>query len=482
MFGTLSLLACLIVPAAVADERGRDYGLQRLPGNDHTASALPPELAAKARLLKERLLDSLVQQQVPGAPVACFAPGTDPDYIAEVAARTAEITQRLSVQMRDDAPAGRFQLSNRWTTTATDGFGLSQGDPTTMTWSYIPDGTNISGFIGEPPGPSDLQAWLTGIYGNFNTWHQIFVEVFDRWAELTGNTYVYEPNDDGAAFVNSSGQLGVRGDLRIGAHRIDGPFNVLGYNFFPNTGDMVLDSDDTLFNNTSNDSLNLRNTLSHEHGHGLGFNHVCPRNTSKLMEPQLTTAFDGPQEDDILAGQRFYGDPNEPNDTAATATPVLAAGEMLTRGASVSLASIDDNLDADVYSFMAVAGTVDVTLTPTGSSYLNGPQLSNGACSAGTTFNALTVSNLALEVLDTDGTTVLDSIDANGAGDGEMLTGVVLPSAGTYFVRVTGSADNVQRYDLVLNASNICSHLSGDLFNDCFESADTSVWSATQNQ
>ena len=157
----------------------------------------------------------------------------------------------------------KHRLNSRWNVTATDGPGLVQGDPTTITWSYLPDGTNIPGFINEPASPSDLHAWLDGIYGNFATWHAHFESMFARWAELTRNTYVYEANDDGALFVDSLGELGVRGDVRIGGHFIDGNSGVLAYNFFPNNaGDMVLDSADAFFNNTGSNSLRLRNVLS----------------------------------------------------------------------------------------------------------------------------------------------------------------------------------------------------------------------------
>ena len=38
-----------------------------------------------------------------------------------------------------------YQFGQRWTRTATDGPGLSLGDAATLTWSVVPDGTNIPG-------------------------------------------------------------------------------------------------------------------------------------------------------------------------------------------------------------------------------------------------------------------------------------------------------------------------------------------------
>ncbi len=62
---------------------------------------------------------------------------------------------------------------------------------------------------------------------------------------------------------------------------------------------MVLDSFDTTFNQ----NIFFYNIIAHEHGHGLGFDHVCPLNETKLMEPFSSDQFQDPQHDDILGGQ-----------------------------------------------------------------------------------------------------------------------------------------------------------------------------------
>ncbi|HVR99741.1 MAG TPA: matrixin family metalloprotease, partial [Thermoanaerobaculia bacterium] len=342
----------------------------------------------------------------------------------------------------------------RWSVTATNGAGLTQGDPTILTWSIVPDGTSIFGYSQEPTSPSNLRAFLNGIYGSQAVWQALFQQVFDRWSELTGITYVYEPNDDGAPWLQSSlapGVLGVRGDVRIGGHPIDGPSNVLAYNFFPNFGDMVIDTADTTYNNTSGNSLRLRNTVAHEHGHGMGLSHVCPVNQTKLMEPFLSLAFDGPRHDDILGAQRHYGDTFEHNDTSGTATGLgaFAPGGAL----QIQNVSVDDDADTNFYSLSVAAhNTATVSVTPVGFTYNQGPQ-SGSSCPAGTSFNSLTVHNLGIEILDTDGATLLASADLNPAGQGETLTGIPLPSgAGTYFVRVHGGATNsAQLYQLNLS-------------------------------
>lgn len=397
-------------------------------------------------------------------PAVCFGPGTSPAYAAEVTARVEN--QRLSLHAEEDPQ--RFQLGSRWSSTATDGAGLGQGDPITITWSYVPDGLSIPGQIGEPTSNSNLIAWLNGIYGNQATWHALFVQIFARWSELTGITYVFQPTDDGATMFTSDGSLGVRGDIRIGGHLIDGNSGVLAYNFFPNTGDMVIDSADNFFNNTSNNSLRFRNVLAHEHGHGMGLRHVCPVSQTKLMEPFVSVAFDGPQHDDILGANRHYGDRFEDNDTFGTATPI---GAVDISPASLQNVSVDDETDDNFYSFTVLGLTaLDVTVTPTGFTYLQGPQNANGSCTAGTNFTSSAQNDLAVEVLDTDGTTLLDSVDATTAGNAESLTAVALPGAGTYFLRVSGSTANaVQLYDLSASTSAL-------IFADGFEIGSVLGW------
>jgi hypothetical protein len=401
-------------------------------------------------------------------PELCFAPGTPPETVAEAYARAALSFRGHSLM---SPTMLKFELAYRWSFTATDGGGLSQGDPMTLTWSVVPDGTSIPAEFGYPAGPSDLRAFLNEIYGNEATWLALFQQVFDRWAELTGISYVYEPNDDGVTLSGLGGVIGVRGDIRIGGKLIDGgPGGILAYNYYPNDGDMVIDTGDSFYTNISGDSLGFRNTVAHEHGHGLGFGHVCPVNQKKLMEPWLSFSFDGPQHDDILAANRFYGDRFEHDDTSGTAGSLGSFASTTEENLSV-----DSNTDIDIYAFVAGAGTaLDVTLTPTGTTYLSGPQNSDGSCSAGSNYNSLNVQDLEVRVLDVNGTTELASADLNGAGQSEELNDVVLSSgAGAYFVEVTGdSMDEAQLYQLSLTISS-----STHIFSDGFQSGSTSAWS-----
>jgi len=404
-------------------------------------------------------------------PAFCFALGTPADTMKTALEDVARYYERHSLSSDS---LRKMQVEARWSYTATDGPVSSQGTPITLTWSIVPDGTPIGSGYGEPANPSDLHSYLDGIYGDINTWLPIFQQMFDRWSQLTGVTYVYEPHDDGFTLTTAAGLLGVRADIRIGGHFIDGNSNVLAYNYYPNTGDMVIDTGDSYFTNTWSNSLRLRNTLAHEHGHGLGFAHSCPVNQTKLMEPMISQSFDGPQHDDILAAHRNYGDRYENDDTPGTAASLGSFGST-----SKSNLSVDGNSDTDVYSFIVDAGAAaDLTVSPIGMTYLSGPQ--NGTtCSAGTSYNSLTIQDLEVRVIDKNGVNELASADANGVGQPETLTNVDLSSgAGTYYIEVTGdSSDATQLYEFSMTISS-----TDRVFSEGFESGDLSTWSSRAPQ
>jgi hypothetical protein len=357
----------------------------------------------------------------------------------------------------------------RWTITASGPAG-NTGDPVTLTWSIVPDGTVIpneepsnfisyfDGLFGAGPGGSDLTQ---------RPWFTYFQQSFDRWNQLGGVNFVYEPHDDGSQLENLTGALGVRGDIRIGGALIDGPSNTLAYTFFPNNGDMVFDTGETtLFTDPANNHRSLRDVTMHETGHAFALNHVVSSTDVLLMEPFLSTAIDGPQLDDIRGVQGLYGDVNEKsnnfagNDAAATATPLglLAAGATRTIGADAAGASqlvlptqtdfvsIANSADTDFYSFsVTVASLLSATLTPLGGVFSQGAQ--GGTESS---FDANARNDLTLAILGADGSTVLGLSNNTAAGGIESLSNLTLQPGSEYFARITGSTANVQLYELSL--------------------------------
>ncbi|MBN8690582.1 MAG: matrixin family metalloprotease [Armatimonadetes bacterium] len=411
--------------------------------------------------------------------VACFAEGTDPAYVAAF--------QQALEQSAEGAWPGagsRYFTGTRWNTPhVANG---TAGQPITLTWSFVPDGTTITSTGASDNGGvssgSTLFATMDAAFasaGGRATWIAQFEKIFARWSQVTGITYVRVTsggNDwDSGASWGTAGNDTTIGDLRISMRNIDGASgsNVLAYNYFPQSGDMVIDSSNIAsYSNAANGYRFLRNVLSHEHGHGMGINHVCPVNASKLMEPFVNTGFDTHQQDDIRAAQSFYGDPYEPNNNVAEATvkPVLgtysSASGLVNFGniplnpsagqpdpINTSIMSLHPNgPDVDLYRFTVTNPTsVVFTTTPVGSTYLNGPQNSNGSCTAGTNFDALNVANLNATLLGTDGATVLSSATDTGTGVAESTVARTL-AAGTYFVRVNSAAvSSTQGYKCSLN-------------------------------
>ncbi|MFH0981411.1 MAG: matrixin family metalloprotease [Planctomycetota bacterium] len=383
------------------------------------------------------------------APVVfCFAPGTDPEVMA------------YYDQLMHTPPDGeRYYLAGRWSG--------AQGSHRALTWSLVPDGLAVDG------GTSELFARMDSLFGgNRALWIAQLQASFARWAALIGTSYTritYGGNDwdDGASW--GSAGSGTRGDIRIAMIYMDGSSGVLAYNYYPSNGDMVLDRSEGWSSASSNYRF-LRDVVMHEHGHGIGMNHVCSTDSKQLLEPYLDTSIDGPQDDDVRGGQRHYGDIYEANDTAGTATNLGTAmiGSPITLGDNIpsptipygSMLTLDADGEADYFRFATTgARAASVTITPVGRTYDNSPQTCGGGgdCCTGNPVNSLTVANLNVQVIDSDGSTVLATADTQPAGVAETVAGLYLPLAGTYYIRVyeSGSPTQAQFYRLTLTVTEL---------------------------
>jgi serralysin len=431
-----------------AFERGAEIDLSGLVDADITAHEyldmlVSDQLAARLTQEQWNILNTIADSLDAGmkVPHLCFAPDTDREY-AYAINQLIELPYQI-----------RFQQTGRWNSTATDGGGLGQGDPTTLTYSFVPDGTFIpNSGTGLGSGSSQLFSWLNGRYGgNPATWQNLFHSVFDRWEELTGLSYVYEPNDDGITTNTGGGILGVRGDIRIAAFNFanDGNGGVLAYNNFPQDGDMIFDAFDTFYNVTSGNSLRLRNVAAHEHGHGLGMLHVCPASGTKLMEPFYSSGYDGPQIDDILNGHRHYGDPTEPNENLSTAIDLGDFDDSDIK--SQTNVSIDDNSDIDIFKLnFTERAKLTFAIAPDAARYRSTPQTSN--CSGGSFVDYNAIHDLQIDLYE-EGNLIVPVASANSEGAGGTDTLLFdVETSGVYYAIVSAATNtnNVQRYQVAI--------------------------------
>ena len=400
--------------------------------------------------------------------VKCWSPDTPPEVVFAYQRVEKKIAEAGGMSLQ------ALQVAEHWTRTATNGTGQgTQGQPVTIRWSIVPDGTPIPATDSEESSdPSNLRARMTAIYGGSATgdptaqpWFPVFQAVFDNLAAVSGLRFVYEPNDDGVTIDGSTsssdwGVTGTRGDIRISGHAIDGNSGVLAYAYYPDNGDVVVDTNDSYIATITNNSIRLRNIMEHEIGHSLGLDHVCPINQTKLMEPFISTAYRGSQFDDILSQQRNYGDSLEVHDALRNndSAPNATALSLVTGTSSAwEWLSIDDSTDTD---FFSISATTQQQLTvriipsdpilpadPNTDTYLEGSQNLDGSCSAGTAFDPTTQQDLALDLLASNGSTVTVAAPTTAAGETEAITSFQIPANGTHYIRVRGgSADRAQLY------------------------------------
>ncbi|MDX2118623.1 MAG: matrixin family metalloprotease [Planctomycetota bacterium] len=410
-------------------------------------SAIPRE-----ELLRER-----------DVPVAyCFSAENPPSQQVQAA---------LMAAMQGSAYGGRYNVSNRWSIG-------NQGDPVTLRWSFAPDGIAWDG--GNNVLFSTLDSQFASAGGRA-TWITQFVNSFARYSALSGLKYtrVTGPNasgnadaDDGAGFGTAGSAT--RGDVRIGMRPQDGANGVLAYNYFPQSGDMVMDASEN-WANGSNTYRFLRNVVTHEHGHGLGFAHVCPAIGVKLMEPFLNTGFDMLRHDEVRAAQRSYGDIYEPNDSAAAAIaigaiPVGVSGTVVGAVPSPTISntattSIDANADTDWYKFtVAQPSLVTFTITPAGQTYDSSTQNGDSSCNSGNNINTTAMANLTIRLIGTNGVTSIKLGNTAAAGANEIMSDILVDNTGTYYA-VVGEGDTPtqsQLYRLTIQALTTTSVTASD--------------------
>jgi uncharacterized repeat protein (TIGR01451 family) len=135
-----------------------------------------------------------------------------------------------------------------------------------------------------------------------------------------------------------------------------------------------------------------------------------------------------------------FVDELEPNDNIPNNQP-LGTPPARVRGLLHRTPYVAPNADVDIYSFLAAPGARVFAATMT-------------ASSAG-------AQDTVIDILDTNGTTILESDNDDGSfgGQSSAIGGVFLTNGGTYYVRVRQGAtatlgDSIRPYDLYVNVVN----------------------------
>lgn len=383
---------------------------------------------------------------------ASFAPGTSPREMVDA---YKKLMQQFGVGLEHMiGGAGlEFSGSERWQPG-------TLGTPTSVTYSFVPDGVQTGN------GANVLHSVMANTVGNETLWKSRFAQALNEWAEDTAIVYT-EVSDDGASWNTAPGSA-TRGDIRIVCAPIDGPSGTLAFNFFPNNGDMLLDSAENWGSGATD--LFLRQVITHENGHGMGLPHSCPQLGTKIMEPGINLGFEGPQRDDRLAIQFRYGDKYELNNSLGAAEALEGLGLVSDQQLQLNRLSLHNASDGDYFRFDAVAGSqlVNVQVAPTGETYLTSTQAGNGNCNPGVPWDSLRQLDVLFDILNQNGQ-VLTTVNAAGLGEPETLNDFSLVEGGTYYIRVrsTGggqSSTPIQEYRLRVTVS--IGAVPGDLNGD----------------
>ena len=366
-----------------------------------------------------------------------------------------------------DGQAWAYDIVNRWGATQVDGGGLQRGDPVTLRWSIVPDGQAYSRSANSQLIQYLDDGWnipaaqrVPDLIGR--SWWSVMNTAYQQFGRVSGVTMVY------VAEQNANGtDTGMEGDVRVGGENIDGtPGGALADNTFPNDGDMRIDTTresngQPTFWHTNEAAL--RNLMIHETGHGVGLGHAQNTGVAAVMEGGLRTDIWGLQFDDVYALNRQYGDPlerNGGNNSTATATPlgnVTLGGFVSVGGDAVDSVvqqfdddwtGIDGSNDVDWFRFtMSAPGFANIKLTPIGPSYTSVQQGN---------FNAAAQSDLTLQLFAAlPSVSLIETVNKTGLGGAEAIGARYLSAAGDYLVRVRGSQDFNQFYqlDVALNAA-----------------------------
>lgn len=324
-------------------------------------------------------------------------------------------------------PRGRLAIE-RLEDRSTPAVGVPWIDSTSLSLSFVPDGTDISGT------PSSTTSYFGATPPS--VWQKEMLRAFQTWA-VQANINVGLTTDGGQAMgVAGAPQEDPRfGDFRIGARRLSSNFNdsVAGnipFSYAGGTwaGDIILNTRyTTAVNGTGTNQYDLYTVMLQEAGNALGVLDN-PNDKTSVMYPSYQGAVTGLGSSDVTDIRALYGarkaDKYEGptgNGTIATAYNLTANGNLTAVSGDVTQAG-----DADVYKFTTPpAGTGVTGLTV---------QLKDAG---------LSLFTGKVTVYDANQNAVGTAVTTNPLSNDVSVTVANYQPGATYFARVEGAGADV---------------------------------------
>jgi hypothetical protein len=305
-------------------------------------------------------------------------------------------------------------------------FGTPWLDGSSLTLSFVPDGTNISGQ------PSNLSATL-GATTTQAQWERVILQAYQTWA-VQANLNIGLVADGGQPMgVAGPSQGDIRfGDIRIGARPLSAPgtpgstmADANGFDYDSQTwaGDLVFNSQYQFgIGGTPNQQSDLFTVALHEAGHSFGLADTSTDPTS-AMYAQYGGILAGPSAADIAALQALYGPRQNDAYEGTSGNSTLAAAYPLGNLTALS-AGVNQIGDVDLFKFVTPAwGATGLTvaLKASGISFLTG----------------------RLSVLDAQGNTVASAVTTDPTNNDLSITVPNYQPSTTYYVKVQGASSDV---------------------------------------
>lgn len=305
-----------------------------------------------------------------------------------------------------------------------------------ITYSFVPDGTNIGGVS------SSLFQTMSNRGFSTAQWQAAFQRAASVW-EAASNINLVQVTDNGSSLGTWGDQQGDSrfGDIRIGGISLSS--SVLATCFLPPSFNGGTLAGDMVFNTNQawqiNNDYDLQTVAIHEFGHALGLDH------STVSTADMYAIYNGQKQsltaDDISGIQAVYGtrqadafDAEASNNTSGAASNLTS---LLNSSAQATIPSLDITNSTDIDWYVVTApsnssGTMTVTMQSTNLSSLS-PKL--------LVYNGSLVGLVAVSAANSFGATI--SVTISGATPGQKY----------YFkcMAANGGSTGIGSYGLLVN-------------------------------